>query len=158
MEYESCSSDSEIIETHFIDGPLGVTLRRRLEDGIVFVYDIVPNSQAINLDVQPNDELWAVGDSVLGLTPLDKQAWKVYLNDSIIAGYVMCYVVMIVLNVELFLMEVRSCDPCEAKDRLIERGEKLSKLSDRTADLSNQANEFARLAKQLQEQQKSSWF
>ena len=46
----------------------------------------------------------------------------------------------------------------ETHDRLIERGEKLSQLSDRTADMANQANEFARLAKQLNEQQKSRWF
>jgi hypothetical protein len=46
----------------------------------------------------------------------------------------------------------------ETKDRLLERGEKLSQLQDKTGDLANQASEFARLAKQLNEQQKSRWF
>lgn len=46
----------------------------------------------------------------------------------------------------------------DTHEKLIERGEKLSQLSDRTADMANQANEFARLAKQLNEQQKSRWF
>lgn len=46
----------------------------------------------------------------------------------------------------------------EVNEKMLERGEKLSKLSERTADLSNNANEFARLAKQLKDQQKNSWF
>jgi ankyrin repeat protein len=64
------------VETFFTDGPLGVTLRRRPEDGIVFIYEVIPNSQATSLDVQTNDELWAVGDSEIGTTPLDKEAWN----------------------------------------------------------------------------------
>lgn len=71
----SPSSDS-FVETFFLDGPLGVTLRRRPEDGIVFIHDVVPGSQAVGLDVQPLDELWAVGDSEIGETPLDKEAWN----------------------------------------------------------------------------------
>jgi len=42
--------------------------------------------------------------------------------------------------------------------KLEERGEKLNRLADRTEDMVNQASEFARLAKQLNEQQKSRWF
>lgn len=64
------------VETFFAEGPLGVTLRRRPENGIVFIYEIVPNSQAVHLDVAPNDELWAVADSEIGETALDKEAWN----------------------------------------------------------------------------------
>ena len=46
----------------------------------------------------------------------------------------------------------------ETHEKLQERGEKLSRLQDRTEEMSNQAGEFARLAKQLNEQQKARWF
>jgi Synaptobrevin len=46
----------------------------------------------------------------------------------------------------------------EAHERLLERGEKLNKLTDKSADVANAAEEFAKLAKQLNEQQKSRWF
>lgn len=46
----------------------------------------------------------------------------------------------------------------ETYSQLMERGDKLSKLSDKTEEMSHQAGEFARLAKQLNEQQKSRWF
>jgi len=66
---------SKFVETFFCDGPLGVVLRRRAEDGIVFVHEIIPDSQAVNIDVSPGDELWTVGESEIGETPLDKEAW-----------------------------------------------------------------------------------
>lgn len=46
----------------------------------------------------------------------------------------------------------------ETHEKLLERGEKLSKLSDRSDLLANQANDFAKMAKALNEQQKSRWF
>lgn len=46
----------------------------------------------------------------------------------------------------------------EAHDRLMERGEKLNKLNDKSADVANAAEEFSKLAKQLNEQQKNRWF
>lgn len=46
----------------------------------------------------------------------------------------------------------------ETHDKLLERGEKLSRVQDKTEEMANQAGEFARLAKQLNEQQKSRWF
>ena len=46
----------------------------------------------------------------------------------------------------------------ELRDRMHERGDKLNMLSERSGELSNNASEFARLAKQLNEQQKSRWF
>ena len=46
----------------------------------------------------------------------------------------------------------------EAHDRLVERGEKLSRLNDKSADVANAAEDFSRLAKQLNEQQKNRWF
>jgi hypothetical protein len=46
----------------------------------------------------------------------------------------------------------------EVHDRLLERGEKLNKLTDKSADVANAAEEFAKLAKQLNDQQKSRWF
>lgn len=42
----------------------------------------------------------------------------------------------------------------EARDRLNERGEKLSQLSEKTEALANQSSEFARLARELNQQQK----
>lgn len=69
-------ADSRLVKVTFQDGPLGVTLRRRNEDGIVFVYDLVPGSQAIHLDIKPQDELWAVAESEVGTTPLDKEMWN----------------------------------------------------------------------------------
>ncbi|RYG69592.1 hypothetical protein EON64_02315 [archaeon] len=65
-----------LVETYFGQGSLGVTLRRNADTGIVFVFDIVPNSQAVHIDVQPGDELWSVGEYDIGRTPLDKDAWK----------------------------------------------------------------------------------
>jgi hypothetical protein len=70
----------QFIEVFFVEGPLGVTLRRRPDDGIVFIHEIIPDSQAVNLNVQPMDELWAVGDSEIGETPLDKDAWNGLIN------------------------------------------------------------------------------
>jgi len=46
----------------------------------------------------------------------------------------------------------------EVADRLAERGEKLNRLNDKTADMSNAANEFANLAKKLNEQNRNRWF
>lgn len=40
------------------------------------MYEILPGSQAVNLDVQSGDELWGVGDTEIGNTPLDKDAWN----------------------------------------------------------------------------------
>ena len=65
-----------LVEVYFEEGPLGVTLRRRGDTGIVFVYEIQSGSQAVNLDVQSGDELWGVGDTEIGNTPLDKDAWN----------------------------------------------------------------------------------
>jgi ankyrin repeat protein len=70
----------KFIETFFAEGSLGVTLRRRPDDGIVFIHEVIPGSQAVDLDVQPYDELWAVGDSEIGETPLDKEAWNGLIN------------------------------------------------------------------------------
>jgi ankyrin repeat protein len=66
----------EFVETFFGEGSLGVVLRRRAEDGIVFVHEIIPESQAVHINVLPGDELWTVGDSEIGQTPLDKEAWN----------------------------------------------------------------------------------
>lgn len=46
----------------------------------------------------------------------------------------------------------------ETHEKLLERGEKLSKLSERSELMANQANDFAKMAKALNEQQKSRWF
>lgn len=45
----------------------------------------------------------------------------------------------------------------ETKHKLLERGEKINQLSDKSADLANAASEFANIARQLNQQQKS-WF
>ena len=58
------SSKIVFVEVHFGEGSLGVTLRRKVDTGIVYIYDIVEGSQAdLDLDVKPNDELWAVSSS-----------------------------------------------------------------------------------------------
>jgi len=46
----------------------------------------------------------------------------------------------------------------EVGDRLRERGQKLEKLSDRSAEMANAASDFAKLAKQLNEQQRRGGF
>lgn len=46
----------------------------------------------------------------------------------------------------------------ETHERLLERGEKLARVSDRSELMANQANDFAKMAKALNEQQKSRWF
>ena len=46
----------------------------------------------------------------------------------------------------------------ETKQRLGERGEKLSHLSDKTEELANASANFAKLAKELNEKQRNSWF
>ena len=68
------SNKMRMIHVIFGDGPLGVTLRRH-NNGTVFVYGIVAGTQAENLDIEVNDELWSVGDSAIEDTPLDKDAW-----------------------------------------------------------------------------------
>lgn len=69
----TCPSDSKLVNVIFGDGALGVTLKRR--EGVVYVQDIIADSQAVSLDVQLDDELWAVESSIIGLNKLDKAAW-----------------------------------------------------------------------------------
>jgi hypothetical protein len=75
-EMPASEGEDSFVETSFGDGPLGVTLRRNADTGIVFIFDIVSDSQAVNIDVQPGDELWSVGEFEIGNTPLDRDAWK----------------------------------------------------------------------------------
>ena len=46
----------------------------------------------------------------------------------------------------------------ETHEKMLERGEKLSKLSDSSNLMASQANDFAKMAKALNEQQKNRWF
>lgn len=46
----------------------------------------------------------------------------------------------------------------ETHEKLLERGEKLNRLNDRSELMANQANDFAKMAKALNEQQKNRWF
>ena len=46
----------------------------------------------------------------------------------------------------------------EVHERLMERGEKLNRMTDKSAEVSNAAEEFAKLTKQLNDQSKSRWF
>lgn len=62
--------------THFQDGPLGVNLHRRPQDGIVEISGISPNTQATQLDVQVGDELWSVGSIEMGTSFIEKEAWQ----------------------------------------------------------------------------------
>eukprot|EP01039_Chlorochromonas_danica_P008537 gene8537-9410_t len=82
---ESGEAQGVFVETFFGDGPLGVTLRRHGDNGIVFIFDVISDSQAVNLDVQPGDELWSVGSFEIGRIPLDKEAWRgliAYIKES----------------------------------------------------------------------------
>ncbi len=54
---------------------LGITLRRA-DDGSIFVMDIVPNSQAVNLDIQQYDQVYMVGPHTIGNVSLDRKAWS----------------------------------------------------------------------------------
>jgi ankyrin repeat protein len=67
---------SRLVQVFFQEGQLGVTLRRRVEDGVVYVHELVPNTQGVLLDIELGDELWKVGDSLIGTTSLDKEAWQ----------------------------------------------------------------------------------
>jgi hypothetical protein len=46
----------------------------------------------------------------------------------------------------------------EINQRMLERGEKLNRVADRSAELSNAAHDFSKLAKQLNEKQSNRWF
>jgi hypothetical protein len=46
----------------------------------------------------------------------------------------------------------------QARDKLVERGERLSRMEERTQQLSDSAGTFSSLARQLAEQQKSRWW
>ena len=63
-----------LVSVTFGEGSLGVTLRRR-SDGSCYVGNVLPNSQAVQLDVQALDELWEVGPHPLHGEPVDKQHW-----------------------------------------------------------------------------------
>ena len=76
MDETPKEAECRLISVVFNDGPLGVTLRRRAEDGIVFVFDIVDDSQAVMMDIEIGDELWAIGQSEIGDVALDKEAWN----------------------------------------------------------------------------------
>ena len=46
----------------------------------------------------------------------------------------------------------------EAHEKLMERGEKLNRLADKSAETAQAADEFAKMARQLNESQRRSWF
>jgi hypothetical protein len=63
-----------VIDVYFEEGPLGVTLKLQITGDIV-VTTIIDDSQAINLDIVVDDSLWAVDESIVGLSHLDKDTW-----------------------------------------------------------------------------------
>lgn len=76
MDGKPRQNKMKLISVTFGEGSLGVTLRRRPEDGVVFVFDIVENSQAVDMDISVGDELWSIGESEIGDVALDKEAWN----------------------------------------------------------------------------------
>lgn len=82
--FEVCPSDSELVNVVFSDGPLGITLKRR--NGAVYVHDIMPNTQALDLDIRLDDELWSIDDSIIGVYKLDKLAWNSLLEYLKVSG------------------------------------------------------------------------
>lgn len=75
-----CPDDSKLVKVQFGEGPLGVTLRRRTEGGVAYVFHIIPDSQATNLDVLEGDDLWAVGSMLLKEDPIEKDGWSNLIN------------------------------------------------------------------------------
>jgi syntaxin-binding protein 5 len=49
-------------------------------------------------------------------------------------------------------------DLAEAHNKLLERGEKINRLADKSAETARAADDFAKMAKILSENQKKSWF
>lgn len=70
-----CPSDSVLIDTYFIEGPLGVTLKRRPNDGPIYVFNLIENSQAIGKNIEVNDEIWSVASTVIGVNEVKKEDW-----------------------------------------------------------------------------------
>jgi hypothetical protein len=79
-EFPHQDGDQVFVETFFEEGSLGVTLKRRTDDGVVYISEIVANSQAINMDVQPGDELWIAADQDIGGEFIDQEAWRGLVN------------------------------------------------------------------------------
>jgi ankyrin repeat protein len=75
MDTGECPPDSVLVEVFFEEGPLGVTLHRK-QEGTVIVYEIIDGSQAVNMDLIDGDELWCVGDRMIGDSPIDKVLWS----------------------------------------------------------------------------------
>ena len=70
-------SEDKYIEIVFHDHELGLGITlRRADDGSIFVMDIVPNSQATNLDIQQFDQVYMVGPHTIGNVSLDRKAWS----------------------------------------------------------------------------------
>ena len=73
---QACPSDSILIKTSFDEGSLGVSLKLRQSDGVGYVVALLPNTQAVDKDIQPNDEVWSVGSQVFGESFIDKNDWN----------------------------------------------------------------------------------
>jgi len=65
----------ELIPLSFEAGPLGITLKRN-GVGKVLVAGVLDQSQATAMDVRVKDELWAVGERLLGGRGVQKEEWE----------------------------------------------------------------------------------
>ena len=66
----------ELVKVTFEKGALGVTLRKLKDTGRVVVVEVIEDTQAVNLNVSLNDEIWAVGPVELGMTRVDDDVWR----------------------------------------------------------------------------------
>ena len=66
----------DLVKVTFEKGPLGVTLRKMKETGHVVVVEVIEDTQAVNLNVRLQDEIWAVGPVELGSTRVDDEVWR----------------------------------------------------------------------------------
>lgn len=65
---------SKLITLSFAEGPLGITLRRR-QDGVIYVHEVIPHSQADGKDIESKDELWSAGTLFIQGNAVEKEEW-----------------------------------------------------------------------------------
>lgn len=52
-------AETKIVTVAFQEGSLGVTIKRR-DDGRVYVEEVISDSQAVDLQLSRDDELWSI--------------------------------------------------------------------------------------------------
>eukprot|EP01041_Mallomonas_annulata_P004607 gene4607-9154_t len=73
------TNNNNLISLEFAEGSLGLTIRRR-PTGVVYIHDVLPNTQAETKDVRANDEVWSVGTHLLAGSGLNQEQWKGFIQ------------------------------------------------------------------------------